>query len=136
MAGVTVSCGVGHRRSLDLVLLRLWRRPAATAPIQPLAWEPPYATGAVLKRQKDKKKKKKEKKRRAITEHAHSFSLLQNYEKINFCCWSHPVYGILLRQPEQTNIPSLTVISTICIYVQIHLNKYIYLPPHSTKERQ
>ena len=25
----------------DPVLLWLWRRPAATAPIQPLAWEPP-----------------------------------------------------------------------------------------------
>ena len=24
-------------------------RPAATAPIQPLAWEPPYAAGATLK---------------------------------------------------------------------------------------
>ena len=28
----------------------LWRRPAATAPIRPLAWEPPYAAGAALKR--------------------------------------------------------------------------------------
>ena len=30
----------------------LWHRPAATAPIRPLAWEPPYAAGAALKRQK------------------------------------------------------------------------------------
>jgi len=36
-------------------LLWLWQRPAATAPIGPLAWEPPYASGAALKRQKDKK---------------------------------------------------------------------------------
>ena len=28
------------------VLLWLWCRPAATAPIRPLAWEPPYAVGA------------------------------------------------------------------------------------------
>ena len=28
----------------------LWCRPVATAPIRPLAWEPPYATGAALKR--------------------------------------------------------------------------------------
>ena len=27
-------------------MLWLWRRPVATAPIQPLAWEPPYAAGA------------------------------------------------------------------------------------------
>ena len=47
-----MSCGVGRRCGSDLVLLWLWCRPAATAPIQPLAWEPPYATVAVLKRQK------------------------------------------------------------------------------------
>ena len=51
------SCGVGHRCGSDPVLLWLWRRPAATAPIRPLAWEPPYATGTALKRQKTKKKK-------------------------------------------------------------------------------
>ena len=38
-------------------------RPAATVSIGPLAWEPPYAAGAALKRQKDKKKKKKKKKK-------------------------------------------------------------------------
>ena len=60
-----MSCGVGRRRSLDLVLLWLWRRLVATAQIGPLAWEPPYAVGVALekaKRQK-KKKRKKEKKR-------------------------------------------------------------------------
>ena len=40
-----------------LVLLGLWLRPVATGPIRPLAWEPPYATGVALKRQKGKKKK-------------------------------------------------------------------------------
>ena len=38
----------------DPALLWLWRRPAATAPIRPLAWEPPYAAGATLKRPKKK----------------------------------------------------------------------------------
>ena len=52
-----MSCGVGHRHGWDPVLLWLWRRPAATALIQPLAWEPPYACGAALKRQRKKKKK-------------------------------------------------------------------------------
>ena len=41
-----MSCGVGHRRGSDPALLWLWRGPVATAPIQPLAWEPPYAAGA------------------------------------------------------------------------------------------
>ena len=49
-----MSCRVGHRRGSDPALLWLWRRLAATAPIRPLAWEPPYATGAALKRQKKK----------------------------------------------------------------------------------
>ena len=37
------------------VLLWLWRRPAAAVPVQPLAWELPYAAGAALKRKKKKK---------------------------------------------------------------------------------
>jgi len=45
-------------------LLWLWRRLVATAPIGPLAWEPPYAAGAAqeiattttTKRQKKKKR--------------------------------------------------------------------------------
>ena len=56
-----MSCGVGRRRGSDLVLLWLWYRPAATALIRLLAWEPPYAVGAALKGQKRQKKKKNEK---------------------------------------------------------------------------
>jgi len=63
-----VSCGVGCRRGSDPALLWLWRRLVATAPIQPLAWEPPYAARAAqeiatttTKRQKDKRQKKKRK---------------------------------------------------------------------------
>ena len=41
-----MSCGVGRRYSSDPELLWLWHRPAAAAPIRPLALEPPYATGA------------------------------------------------------------------------------------------
>ena len=57
-------------------MLWLWRRPGATAPIGPLAWEPPYATGSALekaKRQKDKKaKKKKKRKLRKVNQFAKS----------------------------------------------------------------
>ena len=45
----------------DLVLLWLWCRPAATAPIRPVVWEPPCASGAALKRQKDKQTNKQKK---------------------------------------------------------------------------
>ena len=34
-----MSCGVGQRRGLDLVLLWLWSRLAAVAPVGPLAWD-------------------------------------------------------------------------------------------------
>ena len=37
---------------LDLVLLWLWQRLAATAPIRPPAWKPPYATDAALRKPK------------------------------------------------------------------------------------
>ena len=45
-----MSCDVALRHGLDLALLWLWHRLAVTAPIQPLAWEPPYAVGAALKK--------------------------------------------------------------------------------------
>ena len=59
-----MSCGVGRRRGSDTALLWLWCRPVATAPIQPLDWEPPYAAEAAQEiatktTTKDKKKKKK-----------------------------------------------------------------------------
>ena len=34
-------------------MLWLWRRPVATAPIRPLAWEPPYAAGAAQRNSKN-----------------------------------------------------------------------------------
>ena len=57
--GIAVSCGVGHRHGSDLVLLQLWCRPTAAAPIQPLAWEPAFAAGAALEKTKRQKKKAK-----------------------------------------------------------------------------
>ena len=42
----------GCRCGSDPALLWLWCRPAATAPIRPLAWEPPYAASAALKSKK------------------------------------------------------------------------------------
>ena len=54
-----MSCGVGCRCSSDLALLWLWCRPAAAAPIQLLALEPPCAAGVALKKKKKKKKDEK-----------------------------------------------------------------------------
>ena len=47
-----MSGGISLGLDWDPELLWLWGRPAATAPIRPLAWEPPYAAGVALKRQK------------------------------------------------------------------------------------
>ena len=48
--------------------LEQWWRPAAAALIQPLTWEPPYATCATLKSKKKKKKKSYSKTSVAICE--------------------------------------------------------------------
>ena len=47
---LAVSCGVGPRHSSDLALLWLWCRPAAVAPIPPLAREHPSSKGVALQR--------------------------------------------------------------------------------------
>ena len=54
-----MSCGVGCRCGLDLVLLWLWCRLGATVLIRPLAWEPLYATGTALKGERKKKRGKR-----------------------------------------------------------------------------
>ena len=42
----------------DLVWLWLWRRLAAAAPVQPLAWELPHAVGAAVKRKKERERER------------------------------------------------------------------------------
>ena len=54
-SGVALSFGVGRRRNLDLALLWLWHRPAATDLIGSLAWEPPCVVGVALEKTKKKK---------------------------------------------------------------------------------
>ena len=58
-SGLAPSRPVVCRCVSDLALLGLWCRPAAVAPIRLLAWEPPYATSAVLKSKTNKKQTKK-----------------------------------------------------------------------------
>ena len=59
-----MTCSVGHRYGSDPTLPWLWDRLAAVAPIRPLAWEPPYAVGTVLKGQKTKDKKQTNKQKK------------------------------------------------------------------------
>ena len=58
-----MSCGVGQRCGSDPALLWLWRGPVATAPIRPLAWDPPYATGESPKKTKKQNIKIKSRRR-------------------------------------------------------------------------
>ena len=54
-----MSRGEGCRSGSDPALLWLWYRLTATAPIRPLAWEPPYAASAALKNKQTNKQTKK-----------------------------------------------------------------------------
>ena len=58
-----MSCDVGCRHGSDPVLLWLCCRLAAIALIQHLAWEPPCATGAGLKRQQQQQRQQRKKER-------------------------------------------------------------------------
>ena len=76
-----MSCGVGHRRGLDPVLLWLWHRLVATDPIGPLVWEPSHVAGAALEKTKRPKKKKK--------------------NSLQFCSWSTsflPQQSVILKK--------------------------------------
>ena len=55
-----MSCGVGRRQGSDPMVLWLWCRLVAAAPLRPLAWEPPYAAGVaqeMAKKQNNNNKK-------------------------------------------------------------------------------
>ena len=71
-----MNCGVGCRHSSDPEWL--WRRPAAADPITPLAWEPPYAAGVALKRQKTRKEGERKEGRKRERKEGRWFKLLIN----------------------------------------------------------
>ena len=75
-SGVAMSYGVGHRHNSDLPWLCLWHRPAAAAPIGPLAWELPYAAGMALKSTKERKKEREREEGRKEEIH---FSLIDDH---------------------------------------------------------
>ena len=61
-----MSCSVGHRQGLDLVVVWLWYRLAAVAPIQPLALEFPYVAGEAVFKKKRKEEKRKRKRKKNV----------------------------------------------------------------------
>ena len=80
--------GLTIQHCSDLVLLWLWRRLKATAPIQPLAWEPPYAAGAAqeiattttTKKTKDKKQNKTKQKHQFLPHRGYAEILAESSE--------------------------------------------------------
>lgn len=54
----------------------------------------------------------------------------QNYEKIHFCFWSHPVCGTLLWQPKQANtvVFILLHLSVICQILPMEKTSFQALP--------
>ena len=62
----------GKESGMDPALLWLWCRLEATAPIRPLAWEPPYAAGVAQEMEKRQKKKKKKSKEKINLKNIHS----------------------------------------------------------------
>ena len=79
-SAVAMSCGVGRRHGQDPALLWLWYRPAATAPIGPVAWEPPYAVGVALEIAKKTKKKEREREREKTFKYLPLLQLLINFD--------------------------------------------------------
>ena len=65
-SSVAVSDGIGHRCGSDPMLLWLWCRLVTTAPIGPVAWEPPYAMGAALKKKTKDQKKEREREEESV----------------------------------------------------------------------
>ena len=87
-----MSCGIGCRCSSDPALLWLWCRPAATALIQPLAWEPPYAAGSGPRNGKKTKKKKK------------SVSVdIKNVHNLWLSRWDHSIPPLSSSLPQNSN---------------------------------
>ena len=84
-----MSCGIDRRHGSDLVLLWLWYRLAAAAPIGPLAWKLPNATSTTLKirkegRKEGRKEEKKEKKKKRRKRKRKVQKLKPSFSKANF----------------------------------------------------
>ena len=97
-----MSCGVGLRRSSDPELPGLWQRLAAVAPVWPLPWELPYATGAAPKSKKQNKTKNKQTKKTPWYWYKNSYMNQRNRREAHK--YTHNLWSINLwqRMPEYT----------------------------------
>ena len=98
-----MSCGVGRRCGLDLVLLWLWGWLAATAPIQPLAWALPYAMGAALKKKTNDKKRKKKETIHNLKENVAQYWFLTNHFPL-YSAFPHLEISIIMQKRERETV--------------------------------
>ena len=78
------------------MLLWLWGRLAAAAPILPLAWELPYAIGRKKERKKEGKKERKKEKERQKRKKENLFLTFTCYTiSLNFSFLTSEILGIL-----------------------------------------
>ena len=90
------------------MLLWLWCRLAATAPIRPLAREFPYATGLILK--KKAKKKKKEKKSFHIFFSSISISFL---DQIQSSFLSYLIHTLITLHPFSSFVLNCSIVNLV-----------------------
>ena len=86
-----MSCGISHRCGLDLALLWLWHRPAATAPIQASpSLGVPYALDAAQKKKKKKSRFLRQKGNCAFPEDLDNYFCLLRHDEVHM---SNNFYG-------------------------------------------
>ena len=119
-----MSCGISHRCGLVLALLWLWRRPAAAAQIQSLAWELPYAVGMALKslkKQKNKKKKNKKRKKLAVNAIHHLYFMLLLGELGTFVlAMDFPDSGRKMQRNHPFSSPFISISPLVRPFSQTH----------------
>ena len=111
-----------------------WCKLAAIAPIRPLAWEPPYATGAALKRQKKKRQKPEHK----------CFHQLQNWKQLRclskgkcinkpWYTYSMGYYSTTKRNESSSHKKTQRTLNTYCKGKEVSLKRlHTVWPQHMT----
>ena len=110
--------GVDCRRVLDPGFLWLCHRLAAMAPVRPLAWELPYATGAALKRTNKQNTKQNKKNRRTCNGAALTASLQSNHYLTDAVVGrvfsgTKPRLAFIIQEAQVRDLSPLTVMQSI-----------------------
>ena len=93
-------------------MLWLWRRLAAVAPVGPLAWETPYATGVALKIQNTKKLKKLNKGQFSI---ARTTNFSREAQTFTFCMKYSQFYLLATQTLWAASGPTTQRLSSVCV---------------------